>query len=309
MKGLMKLVAAGSMLALLAGCGAITGQMSKPRGGLAGMGEFPATGFSKTYEANTPQIFGGEDRYRAYLAAKDKLARLQSNGGGPLDLFGDNGGEAFMQSANGGGRPSFTPPPYTGSNVIKVNHEADGTIVAQVTESGSDCSVDRLSTDWSQSRKLGRQRSALTSPDSYFRQHQIFVSYFTLTSNGVLAGETFSPEFLGGSRPVWIYLGKLDPKTGDAELADYVNTLVLNQPKPALVAAAINNQGFCSLGTGGYFCKLTGDDKDVLGKAITGDYATAKATLSKLDTSIFAELATGAKQDAAGKPAKKELSW
>jgi len=315
MKGLIKLVAAGSMVALLAGCGAITSQMSKPKGGLAGM-EIPATAFTKSYEANSPQIYGGDERYASYIAAKDKAAYDEALGRGTLDLFGDSAGPAFLKSAAGGGNPSFDIVPYTGSNVVKVSHEVDGTIAVTVTESGSDVSVDSLASDYKHFFKdRQRGRSAQNHPDRYFRQKQIFVSYFSLGSNGVLAGETFSPMFIGGSHPIWVYFGKMDTKTPDAGIADYINTLILNQRKPELVTAALKNQNFCNVGTSGYFCKLSADDRGVLLNSFMGDYPTAKANLAKLDVSLFADIAADDNKkdaggvDATGKPAKKKLSW
>ena len=264
------------------------------RGGLSAMGDLTG-GTVKVYPNTTPAIFG--DRYLTYLAAKKAMAIHM---GAPNPQFRqDNAtalvrGDEYLRSSM---RPEFgdrfhLPLPYKGATEVRIKR--DGNIIyVRVVETGLDISLFLVNH---------------ANPENYFKSEIFFDSYFAISPTGVMLGETWAPQFIGGARPVALYIEKAPVTASDQGLVDFFRGFALRQPKMQLVTAAYSNANICDAEPYSTFCRMTKDDQDLVGKTLwNGGLPEIKSLLVGLDPSIVAQIDSGS--SVPRKPVKKELSW
>lgn len=287
--------------------GAITGHgpSTTVRGGLSEVGDFDGCK-PRIFPTKEPSIFGGPDNYKAYLSAKALMARTE---GDPRlsGMFPKKDsvtallrGKYTIDNAKKTGlltpswRLPWTPPAYTGQTEIRIKHEGDGMTYVQVLEKGND--VEFL--------LAGRYDAA-----ERFKQQVFYTSYYMVNTKGVMYGETWAPEFIGGLRPITLFLGKTTPGISDDGLTDQIRGIIARRDRMNIqyVTAAYNGGGLCDVEPNSTFCRMTVDDQLIIGNAISIDFEKGKPTLAGLEPSIIDAINT--KPGAEGKPAKKELSW
>lgn len=310
--------------------------------GLAAIGNLETV--VRTYQTTEPAIFGGREQYQRYLLAKFYMAKIEAT---PASMWKDRakwapeqpyatdptnrgslaGARSLLNSGDTGvafvstdeclywgnqifktHRLTFEVPAYNGSTVVKVVHKEGGATWAQVTESGLDCSISGMA-----------NRIRISNGDAKLEQScrvvPVFVTYYVVSQNGLVAGQMFAPEFLP-NKPVWAFLGKVAGQISDEGLADWLHSQTMALNKKNMVIQAAKDKGFCDVAGadgGNLYCRrLSGDDKTLFNARLQRGPESTASFLANLDDAKFQSEPTST-ATVAGQPqtpaARRELSW